>query len=138
MRDLNFVARSAAWCSAAGSRLVACATMTSKPHDALFKAAFELPEHAAEFLRGVLPPALVESIAWSTMTRESGSFIDPELADRHSDLLFSADLQTGNRALIYLLLEHQSTISVDMLLRLLEYLVRVWTRYAKEHPLPLR
>jgi hypothetical protein len=63
--------------------------MTSKPHDAIFKAAFEHPEHAAAYLRGVLPAALVDAIAWPTMTRESGSFIDPDLADRHSDLLFS-------------------------------------------------
>jgi predicted transposase YdaD len=111
--------------------------MTSKPHDAIFKAAFEHPEHAAAYLRGVLPAALVDAIAWSTMTRESGSFIDPDLADRHSDLLFSVDLKVGRPALIYLLLEHQSTISLDMLLRLLEYLVRLWTRHCKQHPLPL-
>jgi predicted transposase YdaD len=111
--------------------------MTRKPHDALFKAGFELPEHAAEFLRGVLPAALVDAIAWPTMTRESGSFIDPDLADRHSDLLFSVDLQVGRRALIYLLLEHQSTIEPDMLLRMLDYLVRVWKRHGKQHPGPL-
>ena len=35
--------------------------MTRKPHDAIFKAAFEHPEHA--FLRGVLPAALVQAIA---------------------------------------------------------------------------
>ncbi len=37
--------------------------MTRKPHDAIFKAAFEHPEHAAAFLRGVLPAALVQAIA---------------------------------------------------------------------------
>jgi predicted transposase/invertase (TIGR01784 family) len=70
--------------------------MTRKPHDALFKAAFEHPEHAAEFLRVVLPAALVDAIAWSTMKRVSGSFIDPHLDDRHSDLLFSVELHDGN------------------------------------------
>lgn len=111
--------------------------MTNKPHDALFKAAFEQPEHAAEFLRGVLPATLVEAIVWSTMTRESGSFIDSDLGDRHSDLLFSVALHGGSPALIYLLLEHQSTIEPDMLLRLLEYLIRIWRRHAKQHPGPL-
>lgn len=51
--------------------------MTEKPHDALFKAAFEKPEHAAGIFRSLLPTTLVKAVAWDTLTRESGSFIDP-------------------------------------------------------------
>jgi len=86
----------------------------------------------------MLPKALCDAISWSTLTREAGSFIDEALADTHTDLLFSVEL--GDRkALLYLLLEHQSTLDHDMLLRMLSYLVRVLKRYRKEHdgPLPL-
>ena len=82
--------------------------VTSRPHDALFRSAFEHPDDAAGEVRHVLPPGVVEAIDWSTLRLEPGSFIDPELADRHSDLLFSAWIADAP-ALIYLLLEHQST-----------------------------
>lgn len=107
--------------------------MTDKPHDALFKAAFERPEHAAGIFRSLLPATVAEAITWETLVRESGSFIDPDLADRQSDLLFSAEVR-GGRALLYLLLEHQSTNDPDMLLRMLIYSARVLERFRKEHP----
>lgn len=110
--------------------------MTSRPHDALFKAAFETPEHATALFQLVLPNEVSAAISWSSIARESGTFIDPELADRHSDLLFSVQLADAP-ALLYLLLEHQSTHAHDMPLRMAEYLMRVWRRHQKEHDMPL-
>lgn len=103
--------------------------MTSRPHDALFKAAFEKPECAAGLLRNILPASLSQAIAWDSMVRESGSFIDAELLDRQSDLLFSVTLH-DQRAFVYLLLEHQSSSDADMPLRMLVYLVRIDRRPA--------
>ncbi|NVB41316.1 Rpn family recombination-promoting nuclease/putative transposase [Pseudenhygromyxa sp. WMMC2535] len=113
--------------------------MTSRPHDALFKAAFEDPSHAAGLLRGMLPEDLASSIAWGTLSPEAGSFVDRALADSHSDLLFSASLRSGERALLYLLLEHQSSNDPDMPKRMLEYLLRVWDRHraGPSAPLPM-
>jgi predicted transposase YdaD len=113
--------------------------MTAKPHDALFKAAFEAPQHAAGVFRSLLPTTVEDALAWNTVRHEPGSFIDADLADRHSDLLFSIEVRE-TRAYLYLLLEHQSTNDDDMPLRMLIYLVRIWERYRKQHkkgPLPL-
>lgn len=110
--------------------------MTIKPHDAIFKAAFEDPAHAADLFRCTLPEPLRNAIDYGSFTREAGSFIDPELADRHSDLLFSARLQ-GVPVLLYLLLEHQSTNDGAMPLRMLDYVARIGKRYLKENGLPL-
>jgi predicted transposase YdaD len=63
------------------------ADVTSRPHDALFRSAFEHPADAAAQLRHALPPTLVDAIDWSTLRAEPGSFIDPELEGRESDLL---------------------------------------------------
>src|SRR4051812_38544168 len=96
---------------------VPAAVMTSRPHDALFRSAFESPEAAAALLRELLPVPVRDAITWDTLHRESGSFIDVALADRHSDLLFSARLRAGRgkaKALLYLLLEHQSTADPTM------------------------
>lgn len=107
--------------------------MTNRPHDALFKAAFEQVEHAGGLFRSVLPASICAAVSWPTMARESGSFIDPELGDRHSDLLFSVQVR-GAQAYLYLLLEHQSTSDASMPLRMLIYLARIFERHRKDNP----
>lgn len=84
----------------------------------------------------MLPEPVYKAINWGTCVRESGSFIDSELADSQSDLLFSVQL-AEDRVLLYLLLEHQSTVAQLMPLRLAHYIVRIWKRYVKERGLPL-
>lgn len=107
--------------------------MTARPHDALFRSAFEDPEHATAELRHVLPEALVAALDWSTLRTEPGAYVDSELADRYSDLLFSAHTG-GRRLLVYLLLEHQSTVDEHMPLRMLIYMTRIWERWSSERP----
>lgn len=109
--------------------------MTSTPHDALFKSTFERPEHAAAQLRHMLPENVSSAVDWSTLALEPGSFVDSELADQHSDLLFSAEAKgSSQRVLVYLLFEHQSTGDPMMALRLLGYMVRIWDRYRRTNP----
>ncbi|KIG19317.1 Mobile element protein [Enhygromyxa salina] len=85
--------------------------MTTTPHDALFKAAFEHPEHAAELLRSLLPASICAAVDLSTLTHEPGTFIDPNLSHQHSDLLFRAQLTNSATSIyFYFLLEHQSTL----------------------------
>ena len=59
--------------------------MTVRPHDALFRSAFEDPEHASAELRHVLPEALAVALDWSTLRTEPGAYVDSQLADRYSD-----------------------------------------------------
>ena len=74
--------------------------MTTTPHDALFKAVFSQPENAAVALKPLLPEALAEATDWASLTLEPGSYIDEELAERQSDLLFRADIAGPRRASI--------------------------------------
>jgi hypothetical protein len=108
--------------------------MTPRPHDALFKSSFEAPADAAALLRELLPAALRDLVEWDTLHGESASFVDPALADQHSDLLFSAQLRTDAAERIHVLLEHQSTADPAMPLRTLSYRTRVWNRCRKERP----
>lgn len=109
--------------------------VTSTPHDALFKSVFEHPAHAAAELRHILPEGIVDAIDWSSLVLEPGSFVTPELADQHSDLLFSARAApAGQRILVFLLWEHQSSNDARMALRLLGYMVRIWDRSARATP----
>ena len=111
--------------------------MTSQPHDALFKVGFGQPKHAAALLSRLLPPALVREVDWGTLKLESASVVDPSLASRHGDLLFSASIRDG-RLYVITVVEHQSRNVYRMCLRALGYIVRRWEREAKPgEPLPL-
>ena len=104
------------------------------PHDLFARYTFGQPERAAAELRAVLPPRVVSQVDWSTLRRESGSVVDPELRETESDLLFSARLSGGRPLLLYVLLEHQSRVDRWMALRMLRYVVRQLEHWRKTNP----
>jgi predicted transposase/invertase (TIGR01784 family) len=95
------------------------------PHDRFFRRVFSDPEHAAGELRTVLPAALVARLDWPSLRLLPATFVDPALAELRADLLFSASVG-GREVLVYVLLEHQSSVEPFMPLRLLGYQVRIW------------
>ena len=104
------------------------------PHDLFVRFTFSHPERAAAELRAVLPPPLVSEVDWSTLRREASSVVDPELRETQSDLLFTAQLLGGRPVLLYVLLEHQSSVDRWMALRMLRYVVRQLEHWRQEHP----
>ena len=102
-----------------------------QPHDKLFKATFSDPRNAAAFLRHHLGGPLPALVDWDSLSLQSGSFIDPQMAGSEADLLFSAKIG-GSDALFYILWEHQRSEAPLMGLRLLSYMVRIWKRQAGE------
>lgn len=104
------------------------------PHDLFARFTWGQPERAEAELRAVLPPDVVARVDWSSLRREPGSVVDPELRETQSDLLFSARLHGGQQLLLYILLEHQSSVDRWMALRMLSYVVRQVEHWRKEHP----
>jgi predicted transposase/invertase (TIGR01784 family) len=102
-----------------------------QPHDKLFKAAFSNPETAAAFLRSHLPSSLSNSIGWSSLEFLPGSFIDEQLRGSEADLLFRVKSKEDD-LFLYVLWEHRSSPAPLMALRLLSYMVRIWTQQAQE------
>ena len=95
------------------------------PHDRFFKESFSRPEAAADLLRSALPISVVEALDLATLTLKSGSFVDPQLREYHSDLLFEASLRDHSPALIYFLVEHKSSPERWVSLHLLRYAVAI-------------
>ena len=62
-----------------------------------------------------------------------GSFVDDQLSERYTDLLFSLPTPNGE-ILVYILIEHQSLDDVNMPLRVLEYLARIWVDFRRRNP----
>lgn len=104
-------------------------------HDTLFKRAFSVPEHASGELRSVLPESITAALDLSRLELVAGSFVDAEMAERHTDLLFRAPIAGSTKfGYIYFLLEHQSEPDAFMPLRVLEYMVRVWDAIRRSEP----
>jgi predicted transposase YdaD len=103
-------------------------------HDLFARYTFGHPERAAAELRAALPAHVVSEVDWSSLRREPVSVVDPELRETESDLLFTARLRSGQPLLLYLLLEHQSSVDRWMALRMLRYVVRQLERWRQENP----
>ncbi len=58
-------------------------------HDLFFKRTFSVREHAVDFLRHVLPPALDEDIDYGSLAIEKGAHVDSNLAEYFSDTVYS-------------------------------------------------
>jgi len=101
------------------------------PHDALFKYIFSDPKHAASLLESVVPEVLLRKLDLATMKLVPGSFVDMQGLERRTDLLFSVRLK-GRRELMYVLLEHQSTVDRQVVFRVQAYMVRIWEKHVKD------
>ncbi len=98
------------------------------PHDAFFKRLFGDVEVAADFLRNYLPAEILARLDLDTLQLEKDSFIDPELRESFSDLLFRVKTVTKAEVFIYLLLEHKSAPDAWVAFQLLRYIVQFWER----------
>ena len=116
----------------------------SKPpanmHDAFFKKVMSDPQSAGQFLHEHLPPDVAALLSEDPPELQSGSFVDEDLAQHQTDLLFRIRLkEEGGEALAYILAEHKSAPDPLARLQLLRYVTRVlvqWHRENKRLPLP--
>lgn len=106
---------------------------TRNPHDSFFRAVFSRPQLAADQFRLLLPPRLVEQLDLEHMRHRSGNFVDEDLADTASDVLFEVKLAQRD-ALIYVLYEHQSHVDPLMAGRMLIYMARAWAQHLRQNP----
>ena len=59
---------------------------------------------------------------------QSGSFVDTDLQEHFSDLLYSIELKNGREAYLYALMEHKSYPDPNTPFQLLRYIIRIWER----------
>ena len=109
--------------------------MTSdKPkHDEIFRKSMENPIVAKEFLATHLPKDVLALIDSTSLKLEKDSFIEPDLSETISDVLFSVKFNDQD-GYIFLLLEHQSTVDKMMAFRLFKYMINICDRYLTTNP----
>ena len=100
----------------------------SNPHDRYFREIFSDPVVAQDLLRNYLPSQVVESLDLTTLVLQKESFIDEDLRQHFTDLLYTVQQRNGAPAQVYILFEHKSYPDRLTSFQLLRYLVRIWER----------
>jgi predicted transposase/invertase (TIGR01784 family) len=59
------------------------------PHDKFFKETFSIRENVIDFLRGTFPEEILKKLDLSTLTQDNNSYIDEELREHFSDIVYS-------------------------------------------------
>lgn len=101
---------------------------TPTPHDATFRQFLSQPDIARNFMELHLPAELRAICDLSTLKLESGSFVEDDLRQYFSDILYSLKTSNGD-GYIHVLVEHQSTPDRHMAFRLMRYAVAAMHRH---------
>jgi len=96
---------------------------TSTPHDATFRQFLKLPAIARDFMEIHLPVRLRAICDFNTLKLENGSFVEENLRQYFSDILYSLKTVGGSTGYIQVLIEHQSSPDKHMAFRLIRYAV---------------
>ena len=105
------------------------------PHDHFVREFLGDIRYAREFLSAVLPAELSARLDWTRLRGEPATFIDENLRDQYSDLLFSIAECSEEPSQVYLLFEHKSARDPWLLRQLLGYLARIYA--AQTTPAPV-
>ncbi|EAQ3014242.1 Rpn family recombination-promoting nuclease/putative transposase [Salmonella enterica] len=112
---------------------------TPTPHDAAFRSFLANPDVARDFMDIHLPAELRAMCDLSTLHLESGTFVEDDLRQYASDILWSMKTTTGDDGYIHLLIEHQSGYDKNIAFRQMRYAVAAMQRHldAGHDKLPL-
>lgn len=98
------------------------------PHDTTFRQFLTQPDIARDFMELHLPSELRICCDLSTLKLESGAFVEDDLRQYFSDVLYSLKTTAGD-GYIHVLIEHQSVPDKHMAFRLMRYAVAAMQRH---------
>jgi predicted transposase/invertase (TIGR01784 family) len=108
------------------------------PHDKTFKEIMSDTSIAKDFIKNYLPPEILKQIDLNKLEIKKDTFIEPELKERYTDILYQVKLN-NKKAYLYLLFEHKSYKDKNITIQLLQYMVNIWQldikQKAKELPI---
>ena len=108
---------------------------TNNPHDAFARSVMGKIENARDFFHGVLPERLRELIDLETLRMEKESYVDEELSEFFSDIVYTCRYR-GSAIKLVLLFEHKSFVPKYPHLQLLQYKFNIWNKYINDKKQP--
>lgn len=97
-------------------------------HDHFFREAMSQPEVMADFLAHYLPPDVAAAIDPASAEVVPGTFVDEQLREHRSDLIYRVRMKSGEAAYIYIILEHKSFVYPLVSWQVLRYAMETWTQ----------
>ena len=104
----------------------------NNPYDKLFRENYSDPANARSLIISGLPDRVVDLMDLSTLEICKDSFIEKDLADYYSDMLYRVKFRDGNFGSVYVLFEHKSYFDKYVHLQMLEYMVKIWRLHIKQ------
>ena len=105
----------------------------SNPHDRFFKEVFSREDVGRDFVLRHLPPYIVALLDTDSLTLTRDSFVDKELREHFSDMVYKVRLRSGGEAYICVLPEHKSYADPMTGFQVLRYKVRIWERLLRAY-----
>ena len=102
-------------------------------HDRFVKFAFSDTRNSRELFAKILPGPVLASIDLETLTLVPGSFVDTELRERLTDLLYQVSLRNGEGGFVYILFDHKSSPDPLLPFKLLRYMVKIWEQQLRNN-----
>ena len=97
----------------------------TNPHDKFFRETWSDRETAVDFIKNYLPDRILRHIDTDRFEICKDSFIEDELRDYFSDLLYRVDIY-DEKGYLYFLFEHKSFGDKLASLQILEYKIKIW------------
>jgi len=109
----------------------------SSPHDTFVKEILSRKENARDFFSHYLPEHILSLVNLDSLEIAKDSFIEKELNEYFSDLLYQlklSDIQKGAQTgYLYVLFEHKSSPERWVAFHLLRYQVKIWELFLKQN-----
>jgi predicted transposase/invertase (TIGR01784 family) len=110
-------------------------TPLNNPYDIFFKKLMKQRKFYLPFLSQKLPPHITSMIDMRTIRPSNAHFVEDQLRAYYSDCLFQARMKKSERsALIYVLIEHQSSVDKFIAFRIWHYIHAAWKQYLEDNP----
>ena len=106
------------------------------PHDQFVRSTLSDKKLARSFLENYLPFEVVEKLDFSELEVSQESFVDEDLQEHHTDLLYKVSAKTGEKTFVYVLLEHKSSPEKLVAFQLLRYILRIWEKHKTSAKFP--
>lgn len=112
----------------------------NNPHDKFFKSAFSMMILARPFIMQFVPPELLDKLDLDTLEIDSNSYVNNELKEHFSDLVWSCQLKnSAEQHKIAFLFEHKSYKMAYPHFQIMDYQLGAWRQQiaAKQKPVPI-
>jgi len=94
----------------------------NNPHNALFTKTFSIRSEAKAFIQNFLPKWISNNIDYRTFKQDTTSYINEDLKEYFSDIVYSCNWKDGKAIKVSCLLEHKSFAPQNIYIQLNRYL----------------